>query len=217
MRIEPLDIRNSGDTAGPRDRVVGYGSWALYEPQRDRHLPQVLLSLARRAIERRLTDQPDMKLPIPDMPELQEKGASFVTLHRDGQLRGCIGSLVAWRPLAEDVTENAVHAAFSDPRFPPVSPDEMPRVKLSLSLLTPPAPISFTGEEDLLSQLRPGIDGLIIEDEGHHALFIPAVWEQVADPAAFLGHLKVKAGLAPDHWSDNFRASRFTAEEYHEG
>src|SRR5579859_909910 len=215
MRIEPLDIRNSGDTAGPRDHVVGYGSWALYEPHPDHYLPRVLLGLARRAIERRLTDRSD-PLPIPDMPELQEKGACFVTLHRDGQLRGCIGSPIAWRSLAEDVTENAVNAAFSDPRFPPVSADEMFRVKLSLSLLTPPAPMSFTSQEDLLSQLRPGTDGLVIEDGGHHALFLPAVWEQVSDPAAFLGHLKLKAGLPLDHWSATFRASRFTAEEYHE-
>jgi AmmeMemoRadiSam system protein B/AmmeMemoRadiSam system protein A len=215
MRIEPLDIRNSGDTAGPRDRVVGYGSWALYEPQPDRSLPQVLLTLARRAIERRLTDRPH-PLPIPDMPELREKGACFVTLHRDGHLRGCIGSPVAWRSLAEDIADNAVRAAFSDPRFPPVGADEMFRVKLSLSLLTAPEPMRFEDENDLLSQLRPGIDGLVIEDQGHHALFLPAVWQQLPVPSAFLGHLKAKAGLPADHWSDSFQASRFTAEEYHE-
>lgn len=215
MGIEPLDIRNSGDTAGPRDRVVGYGSWALYEQQADRALPQVLLTLARRAIERRLTDRPQ-PLVIPDMPALQAKGACFVTLHRDGQLRGCMGSPVAWRPLTEDVTDNAARAAFSDPRFPPVGADEMFRVKLSLSLLTAPEPMRFEDESDLLSQLRPGIDGLVIEDQGCHALFLPVVWEQLPVPAAFLGHLKVKAGLSADHWSDSFQASRFTAEQYHE-
>lgn len=215
MRIEPLDIRNSGDTAGPRDRVVGYGSWALSESQPDRGLPQVLLGLARRAIERRLTDRP-RPLPIPDMPELRERGACFVTLHREGRLRGCIGSPVAWRALAEDVTDNAVRAAFSDPRFPPMGADEMFRVKLSLSLLTPPEPMSFTDEDDLLSQLRPGADGLVIEDNGHHALFLPAVWDQLPDPADFLGHLKAKAGLSPGHWSETFSASRFSAAEYHE-
>lgn len=215
MRIEALDIRNSGDTAGPRDRVVGYGAWALYESRPDPTLPQLLLGLARRAIERRLTDRPD-PIELPDIPALQEKGASFVTLHRDGQLRGCIGSPTAWRSLAEDVTDNAVRAAFSDPRFPPVGADEMFRVKLSLSLLTAPEPIRFTDEEDLLSQLRPGIDGLIIEDRDRHALFLPAVWEQLPEPKDFLGHLKAKAGLNPHHWSDTFRALRFTAEEHHE-
>lgn len=212
MRIETLDVRNSGDTAGPRDRVVGYGAWALYEPA----APQILLALARHAIERQLSDrQPPLELPL--LPELQEKGASFVTLHKDGHLRGCIGSPIAWRPLAEDVADNAVRAAFSDPRFPPVGADEMFRVKLSLSLLTPPEPMRFSGEEDLLNQLRPGIDGLIIEDQGRHALFLPAVWSQLPDPRSFLAHLKHKAGLPIDHWSDGFRASRFVAEEYHEG
>lgn len=215
MRIETLDVRNSGDTAGPRDRVVGYGSWALYEAAEEKKAPGILLALARHAIERQLSDgQPPLDLPL--LPQLQEKGASFVTLHKDGQLRGCIGSPIAWRPLAEDVADNAVRAAFSDPRFPPVGADEMFRVKLSLSLLTPPEPMRFTGEEDLLNQLRPGIDGLIIEDQGRHALFLPAVWSQLPDPRTFLAHLKHKAGLPVDHWSEGFRASRFTADEYQE-
>jgi AmmeMemoRadiSam system protein B/AmmeMemoRadiSam system protein A len=215
MKIETLDVRNSGDTAGPRDRVVGYGAWALYEPGPEKSLPEILLGLARQAIERRLSDR-TTPLSIPPLPELQEKGASFVTLHKDGHLRGCIGSPIAWRPLGEDVADNAVRAAFSDPRFPPMGADEMFRVKLSLSLLTPPEPMRFGSEEDLLAQLRPRIDGLIIEDQGRHALFLPAVWEQLPDPADFLAHLKHKAGLAPDHWSAEFRASRFTANEYHE-
>lgn len=215
MRIETLDVRNSGDTAGPRDRVVGYGAWALHEASAQPDLPELLLSLARQAIERHLSDR-QAPLSVPPLPELQEKGASFVTLHKDGHLRGCIGSPIAWRPLAEDVTENAVRAAFSDPRFPPVGADEMFRVKLSLSLLTPPEPMQFRDEADLLAQLRPGIDGLIIEDQGRHALFLPAVWAQLPDKGAFLTHLKSKASLPADHWSDSFRASRFVAEEYHE-
>ena len=215
MRIETLDLRNSGDTAGPRDRVVGYGAWALYEPAPQPALPDVLLGLARHAIESRLSDRP-RPLPVPPMPELQEKGASFVTLHKDGHLRGCIGSAVAWRSLGEDVTENAIRAAFSDPRFPPVGADEMFRIRLSLSVLTAPEPMRFSGEEDLLGQLRPGIDGLIIEEGGRHALFLPAVWHQLPDRREFLAHLKNKAGMATDHWSEGFKASRFTAEEFHE-
>jgi AmmeMemoRadiSam system protein B/AmmeMemoRadiSam system protein A len=215
MRIEPLDIRNSGDTAGPRDRVVGYGSWALYDPRTNAELGQVLLGLARRAIERRLTDH-HQPLPIPDLPALNESGACFVTLHRDGALRGCIGSPMAWRALAEDVIDNAARAAFSDPRFPPVGADEMFRVTVSVSLLSAPEPLEFADEADLLSQVRPGVDGLVIEDRDHHALFLPAVWDQLPDPAAFLGHLKTKAGLGTHHWSDRFQASRFTVTEYHE-
>lgn len=216
LKIETLDVRNSGDTAGPRDRVVGYGAWALYEAGTQKALPDILLTLARQAIEQRLSDR-QKPLAVPPLPELQEKGASFVTLHKDGHLRGCIGSPVAWRPLAEDVADNAVRAAFSDPRFPPMGADEMFRVKLSLSLLTPPEPMRFQDEEDLLAQLRPGIDGLIIEDQGHHALFLPAVWSQLPDAGDFLGRLKSKAGLPEGHWSSGFRASRFIAEEYHEG
>ena len=210
-----LSLGNSGDTAGPRDRVVGYGAWALYEPSPQKAVPAILLTLARQAIERHLSDR-RTPLDVPPLPELEEKGASFVTLHKDGHLRGCIGSPVAWRPLAEDVADNAVRAAFSDPRFPPMGADEMFRVKLSLSLLTAPEPMHFADEEDLLSQLRPGIDGLIIEDQGCHALFLPAVWEQLPDPGDFLSRLKHKAGLPEDHWSDQFRASRFVADEYHE-
>ena len=215
LKIETLDVRNSGDTAGPRDRVVGYGAWALYEPSAERAVPDILLSLARQAIEQRLSDR-QTPLNVPPLPELQEKGASFVTLYKDGHLRGCIGSAIAWRPLAEDVADNAVRAAFTDPRFPPMGADEMFRVKLSLSLLTAPEPMQFRDEADLLSQLRPGRDGLIIEDRGHHALFLPAVWVQVPDAGDFLRHLRAKAGLPADHWSDEFRASRFVAEEFHE-
>jgi AmmeMemoRadiSam system protein B/AmmeMemoRadiSam system protein A len=215
MRIEPLDIRNSGDTAGPRDRVVGYGSWALYESRPEVSLPQALIALARRAIERRLTDRHE-PLPIPDLTELHEKGACFVTLHRDGTLRGCIGSPVAWRSLAEDVIDNAARAAFSDPRFPPIGADEMFRTTVSVSLLTAPEPIDFTDEADLLEQLRPGVDGLVIEDRGHHALFLPTVWEQLPDAGEFLRHLKAKAGLGGRPWSDRFQASRFTVTEYRE-
>lgn len=215
MRIEPLDIRNSGDTAGPRDQVVGYGSWALYESRPDVSLPQALIALARRAIERRLTDRHE-PLPIPDRPELHEKGACFVTLHRDGNLRGCIGSPVAWRSLAEDVIDNAARAAFSDPRFPPIGADEMFRTTVSVSVLSAPEPMDFRDEADLLNQLRPGVDGLIIEDRGHHALFLPAVWEQLPDAGEFLRHLKAKAGLGERPWSDRFQASRFTVTAYHE-
>ena len=201
MRLEPLDNNRAG--------------WVFHESRPGADLPHVLLGLARRAIERRLTDHPRPR-PIPDIPELHAKGACFVSLHLEGQLRGCIGSPIAWRSLAEDVMDNAARAAFSDPRFPKVGADEMFRMRLSLSLLSTPQPMDFTDEADLLSQLRPGIDGLSIEDRDRHALFLPAVWEQVSDPAAFLGHLKAKAGMKPGHWSETFQASRFTATEYHE-
>ncbi|NFV80485.1 AmmeMemoRadiSam system protein B [Magnetospirillum aberrantis] len=212
LSIKTLDVRNSGDTAGPRDKVVGYGAWALYEPKGDPmdHIGPKLLDLAWASIRARLDNKP---APKPDDPALARPGACFVTLKRGGNLRGCIGSPLAWRPLGEDVVDNAVKAAFADPRFPPLSAAELDPLTLSVSVLTPPVPMRFESEMDLLGQLRPGIDGLIIEDGGRRALFLPSVWEQLPDPAQFLAHLKHKAGMAIDHWSAHFKASRFQAVE----
>jgi AmmeMemoRadiSam system protein B/AmmeMemoRadiSam system protein A len=214
MRIESLDLRNSGDTAGPRDRVVGYGAWALYEPP-PATLSGLLLDLARRAIERRFDAAPS-PLAVALLPGMQEPGASFVTLHAGGRLRGCVGSAQAYRPLVEDVADNAVKAAFNDPRFAPLSAAELPRVALSLSLLSAPEAMTVRDEADLLAQLRPGIDGLILADQGRHALFLPLVWEQLPEPAAFVLQLKRKAGLPDGHWSPTLQLARFTATDYHE-
>lgn len=220
MRIATLDVRNSGDTAGPRDRVVGYGAWALYETERPvptaedaiRVAGPALVALARASIEHGL----DAGAPAPVLSRdgvLGAPGAAFVTLKRGGQLRGCIGSVLAWRPLAEDVADNARKAAFSDPRFPPLARAELDGLELSVSVLTPPTPMTFTDEADLLAQLRPRVDGLIIEDAGRRALFLPSVWEQLPDRRQFMAHLKRKAGLPADHWSPGFKASRFQAVE----
>ncbi|MBC7950874.1 MAG: AmmeMemoRadiSam system protein B [Rhodospirillaceae bacterium] len=212
MTITTLDLRNSGDTAGPKDRVVGYGSWALFEPAGGsgetaiRAAGPLLVQLARDAIAGKKSEA--------DLPAvLKAPGACFVTLKKNGALRGCIGSPQAWRPLVDDVTDNAAKAAFQDPRFPPVTPEEMDGLELSVSVLTPPVPMRFMNEADLLAQLRPRVDGLIIEDGGKRALFLPSVWEQLPDAAHFLAHLKHKAGLAVDHWSPHFKASRFQAVE----
>ncbi|MBX9635875.1 MAG: AmmeMemoRadiSam system protein B, partial [Magnetospirillum sp.] len=212
MTITTLDVRNSGDTAGPKDRVVGYGAWALYEPAGGsgetaiRAAGPVLVKLARAAI---MGGEAEPEIPA----VLNAPGACFVTLKKNGNLRGCIGSAQAWRSLKEDVTDNAAKAAFADPRFPPVTPEEWDDLELSVSVLTPPVPMRFMSETDLLAQLRPRVDGLIIEDGGKRALFLPSVWEQLPDPAHFLAHLKHKAGMALDHWSPHFKASRFQAVE----
>jgi AmmeMemoRadiSam system protein A len=152
----------------------------------------------------------------PSRPELSglpgvlvRPAATFVTLHVGGDLRGCIGRLEAFRPLAEDVAENAYAAAFRDPRFPPVREWELVRLSLEISLLTPPEPMVFAGEEDLLAQIRPGIDGLILEDQGHRGTFLPTVWESLPEPDAFLAALRRKAGLPADHWSDSLRVCRY--------
>ncbi|MEQ8443239.1 MAG: AmmeMemoRadiSam system protein A [Alphaproteobacteria bacterium] len=142
-------------------------------------------------------------------PELRENGATFITIEKDHKLRGCIGSLQAHRPLIQDLVENAYRAGFKDPRFPPLTREEMPRISWSISLLSEPRQMLFTGEADLLSQLKPGVDGLIIQDKGKRSTFLPQVWEQIPDPVQFLARLKQKAGLAPNHWSPDFTAFRY--------
>ena len=147
-------------------------------------------------------------------PALQAPRASFVTLKEQGRLRGCIGSLVVYRPLALDVNDNAFNAAFRDPRFPPLSADELPLIDIHISVLSPPEPMHFVDEADLLAQIRPGVDGLILEDRGQRGTFLPSVWEELPDPVEFLRHLKLKAGLPPDWWPDTLKVERYTTEEF---
>ncbi len=222
MAIERLDLRNSGDTAGPRDRVVGYGAWALYEatpPDAERMeveaLGPILLDLARRSIASGLdTGRPARVETDGDLPPLlAAPGAAFVTLRRQGALRGCIGSAVASRPLFLDVVEHAFNAAFRDWRFPRLDWLELSQLSLSVSVLTPPVPMHFDSEAALLAQLRPGEDGLIIEDLGRRSLFLPSVWEELPDRRRFLASLKLKAGLGTEHFSPTFRARRFRSIE----
>lgn len=145
--------------------------------------------------------------------EMTEPGACFVTLNKAGRLRGCIGSPEAWRPLAIDVAENAFRSAFKDPRFAPLKIDEVDALDIHLSVLSPAVAFPFKDEADLIATLKVGEDGLIIEDQGRRALFLPSVWSQLPDPAQFLLHLKTKAGMPASHWSDSFKAWRFIAAE----
>ncbi len=149
-------------------------------------------------------------------PQLSSPGATFVTLTQDGQLRGCIGSLEAWRTLDADVRENARAAAFRDPRFPPLGRGELARTRVEVSLLTPSQPMAFADEDDALRQLRPGIDGVIFEVGRHRSTFLPQVWESLPDPREFLGHLKYKAGLPPNFWSPEVRLSRYEVRKWKE-
>lgn len=147
---------------------------------------------------------------------LRRHRACFVTLHLDGKLRGCIGSLRAHRPLITDIAHNAFAAAFEDPRFGALTAVERPGLDVHISVLSAPEPIAFLGEDGLLLQLRPGVDGLIIEEtggpgRGRRATFLPAVWETLPDRRVFLDHLKAKAGLPRGHWSPTMRAWRYTA------
>jgi AmmeMemoRadiSam system protein A len=144
---------------------------------------------------------------------LRQPGASFVTLTKNGELRGCIGSLQAHRPLAEDVAANALASALRDPRFPPVLPRELPDIRIEISVLSAPVDFPVKDEADLLQKLQPGVHGLIIEDGMHRATFLPAVWEQLPAPRDFLAHLKHKAGLPLHHWSPTLKCQVYTAQK----
>jgi len=176
---------------------------------------RTLLDLARSSIRHGLSHRRPQPVEPLDFPAaLRAPRAVFVTLSRDGQLRGCIGHLEACQALVQDVAENAFSAAFRDPRFPPLRADELAGLEIHISVLSPPEPLPVTSEADLLRQIRPGIDGLILEDRGHRGTFLPAVWESLTLPEQFLAHLKQKAGLAPDYWSDTIRVARYTAEAF---
>jgi AmmeMemoRadiSam system protein A len=145
---------------------------------------------------------------------VREHRSCFVTLTLDRELRGCIGSLTASRPLAEDVAANAWSAAFRDPRFPPLNAEERVRVDLSLSVLSNPEALPCRSEQELLDRLVPGVDGLTLIDGRRRGTFLPAVWESLPDRRDFLARLKCKAGLPPEYWSETLRFERYTAESW---
>lgn len=174
---------------------------------------QILLETARASIRHGLEHGRALQPELDRVDDaLREPRATFVTLEIGGQLRGCIGSLVAHRPLLADIAANAHAAAFSDPRFPPLRPEEYDHLDIHLSLLSRPEPMRFDSEEDLLRQLRPGVDGLILSDKGRRGTFLPSVWAQLPTPEQFLRHLKLKAGLPANYWSGTIRVDRYTVD-----
>ncbi len=174
---------------------------------------QELLANARRVIERAVGGLETRALPQPDGFDRRAHGGVFVTLFLHRRLRGCIGSTRAHRPLVQDVAINARAAAFRDPRFKPLTAEENRDLAISLSVLAPPQPMTAATEDDLLTQLRPGVDGLILRHGAARAVFLPVVWHSFPEPRDFFRQLKNKAGLASDVWSPEFRLARFTTEE----
>lgn len=174
---------------------------------------QLLLQVARDSIQHGLQTGKPLAVNLAEYSaELTEPRATFVTLEKYGQLRGCIGMLEAVRPLVKDIAENAFSAAFRDPRFPALEADELDDLDIHLSILTPAEPMAFSSEQDVLLQLQPGIDGLILEEGYRRGTFLPSVWESLPEPRQFLRHLKQKAGLPPDYWSKNIRIYRYRTE-----
>lgn len=185
----------------------------------DREIPtadrQALLDVAQLSIQSGLrSGQPAIVKPAEFSDALREPRASFVTLHIGTELRGCIGSVGARRPLVVDVAENAFNAAFRDARFPPLSPEEYGSLTVNVSVLSPVEPIAFAHEANLLEQVRAGVDGLEIEYGPHHGLLLPSVWEHLPNKRQFLRTLKMKAGLPPTFWARQMSVNRFTTESF---
>ncbi len=177
----------------------------------------ILLKTARASIRHGLDQGQPINISPADYPKpLQVNRATFVTLHIGDHLRGCIGTMVAIRPLVADVAYNAFAAAFSDPRFPPLSRVEFDPLRIEISVLSPPEPMLFESEADLIRQIRPGVDGLILEEGSYRGTFLPSVWESLPEPRQFLQNLKLKAGLPADYWSDTVKIHRYRTESFGE-
>ena len=178
----------------------------------------LLLPLARRSIAEGLGHR--APLPSPQLgtlpPQLLEPGASFVTLKRAGQLRGCRGLLEPIRPLAHDVWHNAWASAYDDPRFPPVDADELADLALEISILSALEPVIAQTEEQLLGVLEAGRHGLVVALGPRRATFLPQVWHSLPEPSRFLEELKSKAGIPRDYWSPDIEAWRYTTTSVHE-
>ncbi len=224
---ELLEYRNSGDTAGDRARVVGYAALAFWPPSPSPSvrsagpaepeaaaLGAALLARARNAIASRLGLPLD---PEPPHPALQRPGATFVTLYREGRLRGCIGRLEAGEDTLEtDVRRNARRAAFEDPRFAPLTVAEWTGLTVEVSVLDAPEALEFASEAEALAQLRPGVDGVILTWRRRQATFLPQVWAQLPETRAFMVALKRKAGLADEFWAPDVQLARYRVQSFTE-
>lgn len=180
---------------------------------------KILLQIARSKIANTFSKKSgdaSENLADDNLPWLHEKGASFVTLTQNQKLRGCIGTLEAHRSLLLDIQANAYAAAFRDPRFSPLTEEELGYTKIEISLLSAMQAITFSDEHDALAQLRPNVDGVVFTFGRYRSTFLPQVWEQLPDPAVFMAHLKHKAGLQPEFWDDEIKLYRYTVSKYKE-
>lgn len=228
-----LYYNNSGDTAGDRQRVVGYAAIAFYEETQmttetssknrfSAQQGQVLVRIARQELIKALKPKKAAKLKKdgPDetaAPCFKLKLGTFVTLTKEGQLRGCIGNLTASESVVAGVKQNALNAAFHDPRFRALTAGELENVEIEVSVLTEPKPLDFEDGDDLIAKLRPNLDGVIIRKGFASATFLPQVWEQLPQPESFLSHLCQKAGLPADCWRNtDITVLTYQVQYFHE-
>lgn len=231
LKPEVLALINSGDTSGDKSRVVGYGAWSFSDSgAKISHIEKEynglqgfataygdqVLNAARKSLEFASQGKKYRPSRREYDDHLFDRGAVFVTLSKNGELRGCIGSLYPYQALVADVTSNAYNAALDDNRFSSVTPEELDDIKISVSMLTGYEKINYKDEQDLLSQLRPGVDGVVIRDGDRQGLFLPSVWEQIPDRKEFLNSLKLKAGMSPSFWSNDIKVYRFRTVEIKE-
>jgi len=222
-KTQLLDYRNSGDTAGDKSAVVGYSAIAFYEPAPQAMEPKdrkFLLDLARRTLTAVAANSapPSTGVSAGDLsPRLTEAKGCFVTLTEQGVLRGCIGNILPQGALYQAIVDNTRNAAMRDPRFPPVRPGEVKGIKIEISVLTEPQPLSFNSPEDLLNKLKSGQDGVVLQIASNRATFLPQVWEKLPDKVQFLNELAQKAGCAPGDWrGKNVSVSIYHVEAFEE-
>jgi len=231
LKPEMLALINSGDAGGDKTRVVGYGAWSFgrdgsgvsaVEREYDglkgfaAEYGGQMLAAARRALQAAVKGETYRPRRRDYAEHLFDRGAVFVTLHKKGELRGCIGSLYPRQAVVADIASNAAAAALEDGRFEPLAAEELDSVRISVSLLTGYERIDYRDEKDLLERLRPGIDGVVIRDGDRQGLFLPSVWEQLPEKESFLNNLKLKAGMSPSFWSNDIRVYRFRTVEVKE-
>ena len=208
-----INMYNSSLTTNDKTRVVGYGAWFLYEGTKNKFIKKYyssyMLKLSRDIIKSRFNGE---NINTNHTEVFNETGACFVTLKKKGHLRGCIGSIIPHQPLISDLIQNTQNSAFKDPRFNPVSFDEIEHITIDISVLSVPKQIKFKDEADLMSQIVPNKDGIIIRDGRYQAVYLPSVWEELPDKNLFMRSLKMKAGLHPEYFSDTFEAYKFETE-----
>ena len=177
-----------------------------------------LLNIAWRSIKYGFKSKSPCILSLDDLPPLLlEKHSAFITLTKNKELRGCIGTIFPRFTLAQEVANNAFSAAFRDPRFSPLEDFEFEKIQIEISVLTRPEPLIVDSEEDLLAKIVPGQDGIILTEGRHSATFLPAVWESIPDPKLFITELKLKAGISTDSWPASMQVERYKALKFSDG